>query len=146
MWYYNGVERYLCLDIGDKRIGVAVSDPFNTYSLPVETYHRKNLKTDLVKIGEYVAQKSATTLVCGLPVNFDGTPSVQTQRAQYFIDRLKESLPIKIVCVDERCSTVEAEEVLIGQGKSRQERKSCVDALAAATILQGYLNEINKNK
>lgn len=140
------MERYLCLDIGDKRIGVAVSDPFNSYSLPVETYHRKNLKTDLLKIAEYVKQKCATVLVCGLPVNFDGTPSIQTQRAQYFIDRLKETLSVQIVCVDERCSTVEAEEVLIGQGKSRQERKSFVDALAAATILQAHLNEINKNK
>ena len=84
-------------------------------------------------------------MVCGLPVNFDGTPSVQTQRAQYFIDRLKETLSINVVAVDERCSTCEAEEVLIEQGKSRQERKSCVDALAAATILQGYLNQINKN-
>ena len=138
------MERYLCLDIGDKRIGVAVSDPFNTYSLPVETYVRKNLKIDLQKIADYVKQKSATTLVCGLPVNFDGTPSVQTQRAKFFIDRLGEVLPVKIVCVDERCSTVEAEEVLIGQGKTRQERKACVDALAAATILQGYLNQINK--
>ena len=136
----------MCLDIGDKRIGVAVSDPFNSYSLPVETYHRKNLKTDLLKIAEYVKQKGATVLVCGLPVNFDGTPSVQTQRAQYFIDRLTETLSVKIVCVDERCSTVEAEEVLIEQGKSRQERKSCVDALAAATILQAHLNDINKNK
>ena len=144
--YNTGVERYLCLDIGDKRIGVAVSDPFNSYSLPVETYHRKNLKTDLLKIADYVKQKCATVLVCGLPVNFDGTPSIQTTRAQYFIDRLSETLSVKIVCVDERCSTVEAEEVLIGQGKTRQERKSCVDALAAATILQGYLNEINKNK
>jgi putative Holliday junction resolvase len=140
------VERYLCLDIGDKRIGLAVSDPFNSYSLPVQTYHRKNLKTDLAFIGELVKQKCATVLVCGLPVNFDGTPSIQTQRAQYFIDRLKENLSIKIECVDERCSTVEAEEILIEQGKSRQERKSCVDALAAATILQGYLNQINKNK
>ena len=139
------VERYLCLDIGDKRIGVAVSDPFNSYSLPVETYHRKNLKTDLVKIADYVKEKCATVLVCGLPVNFDGTPSVQTQRAKFFIDKLSETLSVKIVCVDERCSTVEAEEVLIGQGKSREERKSCVDALAAATILQGYLNQINKN-
>ena len=136
----------MCLDIGDKRIGVAVSDPFNSYSLPVETYHRKNLKTDLIKVAEYVKQKGITVLVCGLPVNFDGTPSIQTQRAQYFIDRLKETLSVQIVCVDERCSTVEAEEVLIGQGKSRQERKSCVDALAAATILQAHLNEINKNK
>ena len=140
------MDRYLCLDIGDKRIGVAVSDPFNSYSLPVETYHRKNLKTDLCKIEEYILQKSATVLVCGLPVNFDGTPSLQTQRAKFFIDRLQDRLSVEIVCVDERCSTVEAEEVLIEQGKSRQERKSCVDALAAATILQGYLNELNKNK
>ena len=144
--YNNRVERYLCLDIGDKRIGVAVSDPFNSYSLPVETYHRKNLKTDLLKVAEYVKQKGITVLVCGLPVNFDGTPSIQTQRAQYFIDRLGENLSVKIVSVDERCSTCEAEEVLIGQGKSREERKSCVDALAAATILQGYLNQINKKK
>ena len=136
----------MCLDIGDKRIGVAVSDPFNSYSLPVETYHRKNLKTDLLKVAEYVKQKGITVLVCGLPVNFDGTPSIQTQRAQYFIDRLGENLSVKIVSVDERCSTCEAEEVLIGQGKSREERKSCVDALAAATILQGYLNQINKKK
>ena len=140
------MERYLCLDIGDKRIGVAVSDPFNSYSLPVETYHRKNLKTDLLKVAEYVKQKGITVLVCGLPVNFDGTPSIQTGRAQYFIDRLGENLSVKIVSVDERCSTCEAEEVLIGQGKSREERKSCVDALAAATILQGYLNQINKKK
>ena len=136
----------MCLDIGDKRIGVAVSDPFNSYSLPVETYHRKNLKTDLLKVAEYVKQKGITVLVCGLPVNFDGTPSIQTGRAQYFIDRLGENLSVKIVSVDERCSTCEAEEVLIGQGKSREERKSCVDALAAATILQGYLNQINKKK
>lgn len=139
------MERYLCLDIGDKRIGVAVSDPFNSYSLPVETYHRKNLKTDLIKICEYVKQKSATVVVCGLPVNFDGTPSVQTTKAQFFIDKLKEIISAKIVTVDERCSTVEAEEILISQNKSRSERKSVVDSLAAATILQGYLNEINKN-
>ncbi len=140
------VERYLCLDIGDKRIGVAVSDPFNSYSLPVTTYFRKNLKTDLLKIGEIVKEKGATTLVCGLPVNFDGTPSIQTQKAQFFIDKLNEILTVKIVTVDERCSTCEAEEVLISQGKSREERKSFVDSLAAATILQGYLNQINKNK
>jgi putative Holliday junction resolvase len=78
------VERFLCLDIGDKRIGVAVSDPFNSYALPVETYHRKNLKTDLERICAYVKEKCATALVCGLPVNFDGTPSIQTQKAQFF--------------------------------------------------------------
>ncbi len=138
------MERFLCLDIGDKRIGIAVSDPFNSYSLPVETYHRKNLKTDLERICKYVSEKSATALVCGLPVNFDGTPSVQTQKAQFFIEKLKERLNVEIFTVDERCSTCEAEETLISQGKSREERKQFVDSLAAATILQGFLNDKNK--
>ena len=111
----------MCLDIGDKRIGVAVSDPFNSYSLPVETYHRKNLKIDLSKIAEYVKEKGATALVCGLPVNFDGSPSIQTKKAEFFIEKLKELLRVEIYTVDERCSTCEAEEVLIEQGKSRQD-------------------------
>ena len=140
------MERYLCLDIGDKRIGVAVSDPFNSYSLPVETYFRKNLKTDLAKIEWYVKEKGATKLVCGLPVNFDGTPSIQTEKAVFFIERLRELLGVEIITIDERCSTCEAEEVLISQGKSREERKGLVDSLAAATILQSYLNQINKGK
>ncbi|MBR2499366.1 MAG: Holliday junction resolvase RuvX [Clostridia bacterium] len=140
------MERFLCLDIGDKRIGVAVSDPFNSYSLPVETYSRKNLKTDLQKIASYVKEKSATALVCGLPVNFDGTDSIQTQKARFFIEKLKELLNVQIYTVDERCTTCEAEDTLIEQGKSREERKKFVDSLAAASILQGFLNEKNKNK
>ena len=136
----------MCLDIGDKRIGVAVSDPFNSYALPVETYHRKNLKTDIDKIVWYVKEKCATALVCGLPVNFDGTESVQTKKAEFFIDKLKELLAVEVYTVDERCSTCEAEDRLIEQGKSREERKQVVDSLAAATILQGFLNDKNKNK
>ena len=139
------MERFLCLDIGDKRIGVAVSDPFNSYSLPVETYHRKNLKTDLAKIVGYIKEKGATALVCGLPVNFDGSPSVQTQKALFFIERIKEQVLVEVFTVDERCTTCEAEETLIEQGKSREERKKFVDSLAAASILQGFLNDRNKN-
>lgn len=134
----------MCLDIGDKRIGVAVSDPFNTYSLPVETYNRKNLKTDLEKMAFYVKEKGVTAIVCGLPVNFDGTPSVQTKKVEFFIEKLTERVGVKVYTVDERCSTCEAEETLISQGKSRQERKLFVDSLAAATILQGFLNDKNK--
>ena len=136
----------MCLDIGDRRIGVAVSDPFNSYALPVETYVRKNLKTDLEKMRAYVKDKSITAVVCGLPVNFDGTPSIQTQKALFFIEKLKETLSLEVFTVDERCSTCEAEETLISQGKSRQERKQFVDSLAAATILQGFLNDKNKSK
>ena len=142
--YNKKVERFLCLDIGDKRIGVAVSDPFNTYSLPVETYNRKNLKTDLEHIAILVKEKGATALVCGLPVNFDGTDSIQTQRAKFFIDKLSDLLKIEIFSVDERCTSIEAEETLISQGKSREERKQFVDSLAAASILQGFLNDKNR--
>ena len=144
MWYNKQVERFLCLDIGNKRIGIAVSDPFNSYSLPVETYNRKNLKTDLEKIERLVKEKGATALVCGLPVNFDGTPSIQTERAKFFIDRLRERLSVEIFEVDERCTTCEAEDTLIEQGKSREERKKFVDSLAAASILQGFLNDKKK--
>ncbi len=138
------MERYLCLDIGDKRIGVAVSDPFNKYALPVETYHRKNLKTDLLAMEKYVKEKCITAFVCGLPVNFDGTPSIQTTRAQYFIDKLKETFNLPVYSVDERCTSVEAHEVLKEQGKSIKESKGLVDALAAASILDGFLRDINK--
>ena len=136
----------MCLDIGDRRIGVAVSDPFNTYALPVETYVRKNLRLDLARIQSYVKEKCATAIVCGLPVNFDGSPSIQTQKAEFFIDKLRELLGVEIYTVDERCTTCEAEETLISQGKSRQERKAFVDSLAAASILQSFLNDKNKTK
>lgn len=138
------MERFLCLDIGDKRIGIAVSDPFNKYALPVQTYHRQNLKKDLMAIESFYKEKCATAMVCGLPVNFDGTPSIQTTKAQFFIDRLKENLNCEIFTIDERCTTCEAEEVLIESGLSREERKSCIDAVAASSILESFLNEKNK--
>ena len=133
------------MDLGDKRIGVAVSDPFNSYSLPVETYTRKNLKTDLQRVEKYVSEKGATAIVCGLPVNFDGTPSVQTEKVKFFIEKLRER-GFKVITVDERCTSVAAEETLYSQGKNRQEVKKFVDSLAAAEILQGYLNDLKKEK
>ena len=138
--------RFICLDIGDKRIGLAVSDPFNGYALPLETYTRKNLKTDLAFMSDLAKEKAASAIVCGLPVNFDGTPSVQTEKAKFFIEKLKETTGLTVYSVDERCTTCEAEETLISQGKTRAERKKVVDSLAAANILQGFLNENNKKE
>ncbi len=84
------MERYVAFDIGDKRIGVAVSDPFNTYALPSFTYHRKGFKEDVAAIADIAVRKGATVIVCGLPVNFDGTEALQTQKTQRFIDALRE--------------------------------------------------------
>lgn len=138
------MERYVAFDIGDKRIGVAISDPFNTYALPSFTYFRKNFKEDVAALVKVVAEKGATTVVCGLPVNFDGSEALQTQKTERFIAALKEALTVPVVCEDERFTTVMAHETLISEGMSRQKRKSCVDALAAANILDGYLQRINK--
>ncbi len=140
------MERYVAFDIGDKRIGVAVSDPFNTYALPSQTYWRKGFKQDVEALLKIAAEKGATTIVCGLPVNFDGSGALQTQKTERFIEALKAASAIPVVCEDERFTTMMAHDVLISEGYSREKRKNYVDALAAANILDGYLNRINMKK
>lgn len=136
------MERYVAFDIGDKRIGVAISDPFNTYALPSQTYFRKCFSEDIKAIAKIAYEKSATTIICGLPVNFDGTESVQTEKTRKFIEELKKVVTIPIVCEDERFTTKMAHETLISEGMRREKRKEVVDSLAAANILDGYLAKI----
>ena len=138
------MERYVAFDIGDKRIGVAVSDPFNTYALPSFTYFRKGFSEDVDAVAKIAAEKGATLIVCGLPVNFDGTEAVQTEKMRVFIERLKAKTAIPVVCEDERFTTQMAHETLISEGMRRGKRKNYVDSLAAANILDGYLRRINK--
>ncbi|MDE7306728.1 MAG: Holliday junction resolvase RuvX, partial [Clostridia bacterium] len=133
------MERYVAFDIGDKRIGVAISDPFNTYALPSQTYFRKGFKEDVEALAKLAKEKGATVIVCGLPVNFDGTEALQTQKTAKFIEALKENVSIPVVCEDERFTTRMAHDVLISEGMRREKRKNYVDALAAANILDGYL-------
>jgi putative Holliday junction resolvase len=138
------MERFVAFDIGDKRIGVAISDPFNTYALPSQTYFRKGFREDIQALANLAKEKGATTIICGLPVNFDGTEALQTEKTQRFIDALREATSIPIVCEDERFTTKMAHDVLISEGMRREKRKNYVDALAAANILDGYLSRINK--
>lgn len=138
------MERYVAFDIGDKRIGVAVSDPFNTYALPSQTYFRKDFKTDISAIARIADEKGATVIVCGLPVNFDGSEAVQTVKTRRFIEALIAEVKIPVVCEDERFTTQMAHETLISEGMRREKRKNYVDALAAANILDGYLNKLKK--
>ena len=139
------MKKILALDIGSKRIGIAITDPFGSYALPVGTYVRKNLKTDLMNLSALIRERNAEEVVCGLPLNFDGSRSAQTEYTEIFIDALRKVLDIPIVTSDERCTTAEAHKTLIEGNKRREERKKYVDALAAAYILEGYLQTI-KNK
>lgn len=140
-------KRIIAFDIGDKRIGVAASDPFNTFALPGETYFRtKSAETDAEALAKIVREKDAGLIVCGLPVNFDGTDSVQTEKTRRFVELLKQKTDVPVVFEDERFTTMEAERVLIAGGVRRENRKQSIDSIAASYILEGYLNKINKER
>lgn len=140
-------KRIIAFDIGDKRIGVAASDPFNTFALPGETYWRtKSAEEDVRALLRIAAEKGAGLIVCGLPLNADGTESAQTEKTRRFAALLAAQTQLPVVFEDERCSTAEAEGVLIAGGVRREKRKESIDSIAASYILEGYLNKIKKER
>lgn len=141
-------KRAIAFDIGNKRIGVAVSDPFNEYAMPCETYTRTgDLERDAEALVKIALGRSVSVIVCGMPVNFDGTESVQTVRTQRFIDALKSKTDLPIVLEDERFTTMQARETQIMGGVKREDRKKTIDSIAASYILESYLSkEKQKNK
>ena len=138
-------KRIIAFDIGDKRVGIAASDPFNTFALPAETYWRtKDPEADAPALAKIAAEKGAGRIVCGLPLNFDGSESVQTEKTRRFVEKLREKTDIEIVFEDEPFTTMEAKRVLIAGGVRRENRKKTIDSIAASYILEGYLHKINK--
>ncbi len=138
-------KRIIAFDIGDKRIGVAASDPFNTFALPGTTYFRtKSAEADAENLAKLVREKDAGLIVCGMPVNFDGSESVQTEKTRRFVEILQTKTDVPIVFEDERFTTMEAERVLIAGGVRRENRKQSIDSIAASYILEGYLNKKKK--
>ena len=136
-------KRMIAFDIGDKRIGVAVSDPFNTFALPGETYVRTgNAAADARALARMAEEMGAGRIVCGLPLNADGSDSAQTEKTRRFAALLAENTAIPVVFEDERFTTTEAERVLIAGGVRREKRKESIDSIAASYILEGYLNKI----
>lgn len=139
-------RRIVALDIGSKRIGIAVSDPFNQYALPDNAYIcTKNLEQDIQNILKIIQDKLATVIVCGLPVNADGTPSVQTVRTQKFIQALQNATDIPVQTVDERYTSIEAKERLTETGGKKNRKSGRIDSVAACSILEEYLHRKVKN-
>lgn len=131
--------RVLALDVGDKRIGLAISDPLGIVASPLETYTRKEINADIDHILSIVKAQQADTIVCGLPKRLDNTETGQTEKVRKFVSSLQERTQVKIVYVDERLTTVEAERVLIESNMRREKRKENIDKVAASFILQNYL-------
>ena len=140
------MKRYIAFDIGDKRIGIAITSLLDDMILPVETYHRKNLNDDLKYLVEQAKGRSVQKIVCGLPLNVDGTPSIQTEKTLSFVEELKKLTTIPIEFQDERYSTMEAHKVLISEDMSRQKRKKFVDAIAATFILEDFMHRQRMKK
>lgn len=134
--------RIIAFDIGDKRVGVAISDPFGEMALPLETYWRKGYDKDIEYLIKLAKEKFVDTIVCGLPVNFDGSESEQTQKTREFIKRLSEKTDIKVVSADERFTTMQARRVLLEADMRREKRKDVIDKIAASYILEDYLRKL----
>ncbi len=133
-------KRAIAFDIGNKRIGVAISDPFNEYAMPCETYARTGkFHADVQAIADIAKARGVGVIVCGIPYNFDGTESIQTVKTQEFIDALKEKTDLPIVLEDERFTTMQARETQIAGGIKREDRKKTIDSIAASYILEAYL-------
>lgn len=132
--------RTMGLDVGDKTIGVSVSDLMGWTAQGVETIRRTNLKADYKRLGELIKEKEVSKIVVGLPKNMNGTLGPQGEKVLHFVEGIKNRFKVDIVMWDERLTTVSAEKMLIGADVSRQKRKKVIDMVAANYILQGYLD------
>jgi putative Holliday junction resolvase len=131
--------RVLCLDVGDRRIGVALSDETRLIASPHSVYERVGWGPDARHVKALMAQTGADLVVSGLPKNMDGTLGYQAQKVMDFCEMLRKS-GVPVVFQDERLSTVSATDALIEGGMRREDRKGAVDKVAAAVILQAYLD------
>ncbi len=132
--------RALGLDIGDKRIGVAVSDYFGWTAQAVKVIIRVELEKDIAEIIALIDEYGVEEIVAGLPKNMDGSYGPRVEKIIEFMDELKLRIDLPIFFWDERLSTVAATRTLLEADLSRKKRKKVVDKLAAAVILQGYLD------
>lgn len=145
-------SRILALDVGDRRIGLAITDPLGLTAQPLFTVHRSTLKADLKAIARFIRKHEVAEVVVGNPLHADGTPSPQAAKAQTFARALAAAHPdLQHHLLDERLTTREAHELLDGAGRvprsagpaSRLDRKEIIDQVAAALLLEAFLARRN---
>ena len=132
--------RIMGLDIGDKTIGVAVSDLMGMTAQGIKTIKRTSKKNDIEEIKQIIKEKQVNLIVSGLPKNMNGTVGPQGEKVQKFCELIKEETGLEIEFWDERLTTVAAEKTLLTADVSRKKRKNVIDMMAAVLILQGYLD------
>lgn len=136
----------LALDIGDKRIGVAITDAEEKISFPLTVIHRSNIQKDISIILDQAKEYQVRLIVAGLPRSLDGSLKVQADKTLHFIDMLKKKTTIPVDLWNEWLTTKEGESVLISADVRRNKRKQVIDKLAACLILDGYLRHMNQKQ
>jgi len=143
--------KMLGLDVGDRTIGIAVSDPTGFLASPVETIRKESNKQSIARIVELVIETASEKLIVGLPKNMNGTIGPQGEKTLAFVKQLEKKLKysdrlegkeIEVIMWDERLTSKAAERTLIEADMRREKRKEVIDQLAAVYILQGYLDHV----
>jgi putative holliday junction resolvase len=133
--------RVLALDVGKKRIGLAVSDQLGITAQGLETLQRTRIRADLEKLKEIAREWNIGCLLVGKPLHMSGSESRQSEYTREFAERLGHYLGLPVVFMDERLTSVEAERLMRDAGASVEERKNAVDRVAAMLLLQSYLGQ-----
>ena len=131
--------RFLGLDLGTKTLGIAVSDALGMLSTPLKVIRFNNSKETIKPLEELINYYKVNTLVLGLPKNMDGSLGFASKRSLEYKELLEEYFALPIILVDERLSTMEAENILLNEDLSRKKRKNKIDGVAASIILDTYL-------
>ena len=135
--------RCLSLDVGDKTVGIAVSDPLGFTAQGVKTIQRTSNKNDVKEIGDLISEYEIDKLIIGLPKNMNGTEGERCEIVRKFAAKISVAYPdVEQIFWDEILSTVAAEKSLIAADVSRKKRKKVIDKMAAVYILQGYLDSV----
>lgn len=137
------MPRILGLDVGDRRIGVALSDALHMIATPHSVYSRVGWGPDAKHFARLAREVDAELLVLGLPLNMDGSRGFQAEKTMAFAEKLNEA-GLKTVFCDERLTSVSAERALVEGGMRRDRRRVTVDGVAAALILQTYLDSLRR--
>ena len=144
LWQFPFV-RILALDPGTKRIGIAISDELKFIAQPLEFVPAEPFPDLVAHLKQLIQEREVEMILVGMPRNMDGTYGQAAARVQEFVSELKKALPLRIKKWDERLTTVQANRVLIDADVRRDKRKEKVDKMAAAILLQSYLDSLNES-
>ncbi len=137
-------DRLMGIDLGTKTIGLALSDVERSIATPLETIRRKKFLPDAQRLIELAHQHGVVALVIGLPLNMDGSEGPRTQATRAFVRLMVPLTPLPFLLQDERLSTAAVTRALIDNDVSRAKRAEVIDKMAAAYILQGFLDRMRK--